>query len=66
MHSRGNGYHHHNGTYDAEEEDDADSEEAFLSDFEAHVDPGPEPETSSAYVEISVPLHDNNLSLIHI
>jgi len=60
MHSRGNGYHHHNGTYDAEEEDDADSEEAFLSDFEAHVDPGPEPETSSAYVEISVPLHDNN------
>jgi len=60
MHSRGNGYHHHNGTYDAEEEDDADSEEAFLSDFEAHVDPGPEPETSSAYVGISVPLHDNN------
>ncbi|CAL6369433.1 unnamed protein product [Bathycoccus prasinos] len=60
MHSRGNGYHHHNGTYDAEEEEDADSEEVFLSDFEAHVDPGPEPETSSAYVEISVPLHDNN------
>ena len=60
MHSRGNGYHHHNGTYDAEEEDDADSVGAFLSDFEAHVDPGLEPETSSAYVEISVPLHDNN------
>ena len=60
MHSRGNGDHHHNGTYDAGEEEDADSEEAFLSDFEVHVDPGPEPETSSAYVEISVPLHENN------
>ena len=59
----GNGHHHQSEKDDAYAEDDdgtEGSDDVVLSDFEAHVDPGPEPETSSVYEEISVPRHNNN------
>ena len=48
-------------TDDADEEGAEGSDDAFLSDYEAYVDPGPEPELSSAYEVISVPLHKHKI-----